>query len=235
VLRGKRIFLLFWAMTIKYRAQQWLAVGGSFRDGVSLLEMAGSIAARRHSRILQQAYISTKQKQALRNDLVRLISQLPEDDHPAPASSPAPAATTQKIPDTPRIIALRKQAISLHKERSDLKSRLLAQSLDDPDKYTDEDRYKLAQLIMDDNVPALDAIYDQVRRFEEEGIEPADDATMIKEDTVAKMKRVYSLRPQISRLKKRAEQGDKDAKEELSTKMNELESLEDELGLSPKE
>jgi hypothetical protein len=182
--------------------------------------------------MLRQTFISTSQKAALRNDLVRLLSQLPEDENIAPAvPPPSVAAVTQKIPDTPRMKAIKNKARAGHKVRSDLKSRLLVRSLDEPEKYTDADRLELAREIMEENVPMLDELHDQIRRFEDDGIEPADDAEMIKAQAVADMKKVYSLRPQISRLKKSVANGDKEAAKELSEKIAELEALEQSLRL----
>lgn len=212
-------------MTIRYRAQQWLSAGGSYREGVNLLEMAGAMAAaRRHGPVLQQSFISERQKLDLRNDLVRLISQLPEEEDIAPAAPPPSAMEAQKVPDTPRIIAIRNTAKGLHKERSDLKSRLLVRGLDEPEKYTDAQRLELAREIMESNVPALDALYDQLRRFEVEGIEPADDAEMIKQQTVNDMKEVYNLRPRISRLKK-AKPAQPEELKKLEDRLEELEQL----------
>lgn len=219
-------------MTIRYRVQQWLSAGGSFRDGVSLLELAGAAApARRHGPAMQQSFISAAQKKALRNDLVRLLSALPEDPDTAPAAPPPSQPLPQKLPDTPRIIAIRKKARGLHKERSDLKTRLLVRALDEPEKYTDEERFEIADQIMSGNVPQLDDYYDQIRRFEQDGIEPADDAQMIRDKTVGDFKEVLSIRPRISRLKKAAAKGDKEAETELATLQERLAELEATLGL----
>lgn len=222
-------------MTIRYRVQQWVSQGGSFRDGVGLLEMAGDRAANRYRSVLSQQFVSAAQKEHLRKEMVRLLGSLPEDSHPAPPASAG--SVEQRIPDTPRIIAMRKQARGFLKQRSDLKTQLIVKGLDNLEKYTDEERLAIAKAIMEDNVPELDVLYDQIRRFEQEGIEPADDEEMIRQDTVAKMKKVYSLRPQISRLRGALKKGgltnqEKSEKEvELAEKLAELEQIEDFLGL----
>lgn len=218
-------------MTIRYRVQQWLGEGGSFRDGVTLLEMAGALAAtRRHAPSLSQAFISPREKEALRVDMVRLLGQLPEDETSAPAPAPG-TPSPQKIPDTPRIAALRNKAILLLKARSDLKGRLLVRGLDDVEKYSDADRFEIAREIMLENVPALDEIYSQIRRFEDDGIEPADDAAMIRAQAVEEMKQVNSLRSKISRIQKAKKGGEKIDEEELDSLIQRKDELEEGLGL----
>lgn len=231
VLRGGWLFAFFRSMTIRYRVQQWLGEGGSFRDGVTLLEMAGALAAtRRHAPSLSQAFISAREKEALRVDMVRLLGQLPEDETPAPAPAPG-TPSPQKIPDTPRIAALRNKAILLLKARSDLKGRLLVRGLDDVEKYSDADRFEIAREIMLENVPALDEIYSQIRRFEDDGIEPADDAAMIRAQAVAEMKQVNSLRSKISRIEKAKKGGEKIDEDELNSLIQRKDELEEGLGL----
>jgi len=202
-------------MTIRKRAQAWLKDRGSFLDGVGLLESEGGRNALRYAPILKQQFVSQRNIERLRADVISMIGRLPADVDPAPSTSPAPASAPgingpQKVPDTPRITAIRNQQVMLHKQRSDLKSRLTARALDDPDNYTDADRYDLAVEIMA-TVPLLDELYDQTRRFEAEGIEPADDAQLIRRQTVAEMKERSNLRTKISRLKTAADKGDKAA------------------------
>lgn len=229
VLRGGGISLFIVAMTIRQRAQAWLKDRGSFLEGVQLLESEGGRNALRYAPILKQQFVSRADIERLRSDVVLLVGRLPADENPAAPTSPAPAAVPgrngpQKVPDTPRITAIRNQQVMLHKQRSDLKSRLTARALDDPDNYTDAERYELAIEIMA-TVPALDELYDQTRRFEAEGIEPADDAQMIRRQTVAEMQERSNLRSKISRTKKLADKGDKAAIDELASYQERLEEL----------
>ncbi|MEM9835150.1 MAG: hypothetical protein AAF828_01530 [Bacteroidota bacterium] len=204
--------------------EKWLSVGGSFRAGVELLERAGSRKSNTHRQVMAMRFIRSSQEQRLRSDLVQLLASLPEETPIAPSEYAIP----DRPADTPRVAALRREGILVMKERSDLKGRLLLKALDEPDNYTDEDRYELARKIMAENVPAADNIYGQIRRYEEQGIEPASDRELIRKEAINQMKERQSIMPQISRLKKAKSKGedfDADKLANLEARLIELNRL----------
>jgi hypothetical protein len=89
---------------------------------------------------------------------------------------------------------------------------------------------------MENTIPKLDDIYDQIRDFQESGIVPAVPLGNIVKETVEKMQRLQSIRSRISRLKKFLE-GKMEAKKrqeyevELLEKESEAIGIEKELGL----
>lgn len=219
---------------LKTRIRRWISEGGSFRQGVGLLEMAGAIRlATRHRCVLKaSSYVDAGRKKALRWDLVTVLKGLPDDSPaatpPLPGTAPCapPPAAPQPPADTPVITALRSRGVNLLKTRSDLKGRLLAMSIDAPDLYSDEERYELASEIMIDNVGALDETYGAIRRFEREGIEPAGDAEQKYRQGVEDMREINSLRPRISRLRSAKKKGNDVDEAQLSELEARLEELE---------
>lgn len=148
-------------------------------------------------------------------------------------TNPSESADPEE-PET--IVALRQEAIPLHKEYSHLKAELFRMVVDD-NKYSNEDRYTIAYKIMQEVLPTTDAIYDQIRAWNENGTLPPGPEDRIKADTVKKVQRVYSLRSRISRLKSslKGKLDDKKRKEyeaELLDKEIEVQQLELELGMS---
>ena len=185
----------------------YLRDGGSFLAGLQLLERGGAASARRHRIVAQKTFVQATDKERLRGDLVALLQALPADTVVDAPRATRPTKPVEKPADTPTITALRNKGVALLKERSDLKSRLLVAALDEPDRFSDAERYELAELIMDGNVPALDDTYGAIRRFEEEGVEPASDAEQRYRQGILDAREINSIRPQISRMKKAQRNG----------------------------
>jgi hypothetical protein len=165
--------------------------------------------------VLVRGIVAPSAKATLRGDIGRLLQSLPD---PEPSHSKASAISpllqrnragdqegVTRI-DTPAITALRERAIGLHKQRSDLKGRLLLMSLDEPDRFTDGERYEVAASIMGANVQELDSIYDALREYEQTGTEPALPADRSSqqhyERGVQDMRSIATLRSRISRLRR---------------------------------
>ena len=117
---------------------------------------------------------------------------------------------------------------------SDAKTRLNMMA-EDPDKYTDEDRYEVAAYLMEELQPEIDHIYGIIRAYEANGEVPAMPADDVVAETVKKMKRVLALRPHLSRARKElaaaSDQEKKTIIERIETMEEELAQLTTELGL----
>ena len=144
-----------------------------------------------------------------------------------------------------KVKALRKEGIQYHKQYADLKARLRA-LVDAPTLYTNEDRYNIAREIMEDVIPATDAVYDRIRAYEDTGILPESGTQQVIRDTVAKYEKLMSLRPRISRIRGWLEKGERQMKAglvklsekdlaelraELDEKLTQVQLIETELGI----
>lgn len=94
---------------------------------------------------------------------------------------------------------------------------------------SDEERYACAEQLMEEIIPTLDRIYDQIRAFEKDGTLPAPAAVNdVARQAVEDYKRMEkTLRPRISRLKKWIDKGLNDKKRVLSA--SEIEKYKKEL------
>lgn len=230
-------------MNLSNLIDQWLQTDGSFLEGVRLYKLTDNpIYAPRFERLLDQPYVDSDAKAHLRELLQVYLDQYPATH--SPTSTPEVIAANLPTPPEPAplmepapIQELRKQAIPLHKHYSHLKAQL-HQMVTDQDKYSDADRYAIAQQIMLEVLPQTDAIYDQIRNWETDGQLPAEPDNPIVAQTVEKMQKVYSLRPRISRLKAWLKKKGLTAskrrqyEQELLDKEIELKELEIELGLN---
>lgn len=216
--------------------QQWLDQGGSFQAGVQLYLQTGDRSYKLYfEQILQRPFVPRAAKDTLTRFLRSYLVQ-----HPAASILDAPAKV-----DPPAIYAvepapiqgLKAKGRELLKQRDALRAQLV-QMAQEEEKFTDAERFDLAQQIMDFLQPQIDDVYTKIRIWEENGELPVKGSvSSIVQETVEKFKRVMSLRPAISRLKKRFIDGTLNDEEritiekEIREKGLELHELEDALGL----
>lgn len=216
-------------MNLSELIHEWIHHEGSFIDGIRLLHLTGRPVAHFEAQ-LERPYVDPNQKQALAQQL-RQYLQL------NPPSKIIPAQPDEMLVEEPAAIQdLRRQAIPFHKRYSHLKAQLYQMSIE-TDKYSDADRYEIAKEIMEEVLPKTDAIYDQIRSWEETGDLPPEQNDELVRQTVEKMQRIQSLRPRISRLNKMlagklSNTKRKQYEKELIDKEIELKELENELGLN---
>lgn len=204
----------------------WLQSGGSYREGVALLETAGlSVVTER--RVLTRRLIRSAEKQALRERIEKLCAQ-------TGTTVAGLSQTTPQQHEPSSITEYRRRGRAKMKLYSDAKTRLNMMA-EDPDKYTDSDRYEVAEYLMEELQPEIDHIYGIIRAYEGKGEVPAMPADDVVAETVKKMKRVLALRPHLSRARKElttATPAEKKAIEERIEHMEEeLAQLSTELGL----
>lgn len=181
-------------MNLSELIHEWIHSEGSFIEGIRLLHLTGRPVAHFEAQ-LERPYVDPSQKQALAQQL-RQYLQL------NPPSKIIPVQPDEMPVEEPAAIQdLRRQAIPFHKRYSHLKAQLYQMSVE-TNKYSDPDRYEIAREIMEGVLPKTDAIYDQIRAWEETGELPPERNDELVRQTVEKMQRIQSLRPRISRLKK---------------------------------
>jgi hypothetical protein len=198
-------------------AQEWLDNNGKFSDGLRILEQLG-IQDEDLEKIQYRPFIPMSAVQKLRKILSKQADLAPtKKDIPNPTQEPN---TIQN---------LRKQGRLFLKKKDALKAQLYTASDDDS-------RFEIARQIMEEIIPTIDDIYDQIRAFEATGQLPITNEKSIVKQTVEKMLRIQSLRPRISKLKKMLN-GNLDAKarqtyeKELLEKEIELAQIREELDL----
>lgn len=183
---------------MRYRIRKWLDDNGSAISGLDLLMEAGDTrSSRRLNYLRTKAYIQADEKKSIRTALLNILAKMADTEDEDTEDDPQRV----KWADTPRIMALREEGRRLMKVRSDLKSRLVEMSVTSPEKYTDDDRFEVARLIVEENVPELDRVYGAIRKWEREGIEPPGEQDKLKKEIVDSFKELLILRPKVSRLR----------------------------------
>ena len=198
------------------RIKDWIKQGGSFLEGMQLLDQLGI-----KDSILEQAkhrpFITSSDKERLKQLLLPHI----ELESPSKPISTAEPASIQ---------AIRRKAILQLKKRDALRAQLAVVP-------SDQERFEIAQELMEEVIPTIDRLYDQIHQFEETGEVVREDQQSIIQQTVQKMQRIQSLRPRISRLKNWLTKTDLptnkkiEYQKELSEKEIELANLLSELNL----
>jgi HPt (histidine-containing phosphotransfer) domain-containing protein len=207
---------------MKEQIKTWLKENGSYRDGYYLLEKIGADESvlRPLRAGLDLPFIKPAMKNRLREALQYLIDSIPEGVQVISA-----AAEPQAVKD------LRDKAKSLHKEHAYLKAQLLNSA-------SDEDRYVLAERIMDNVIPQLDDIYDRIREWEATGRVRGESRREIVSEVVQKLNRRGSIRSILSRLKKQLQEKDlseserQEAEKKIVEVSAELEEIEQFLEIS---
>jgi hypothetical protein len=221
-------------MTIAQQIQKWFDEEGSYMNGVALMGLAG-YDNRRFQIYLSAAFVPYDIQQRLNSLLSSYLIEHPAEEaleKTEVRASPSTYSIPQKNePDA--ILALREKAKKWHKKQAMLHAEMRSAALAEDEKKT----YEYAREIMEDVIPTLDEIYDNIRKFQETGELPSLAATNdIVAQTVQKMERLYSFRSRVSRLKGKIKKGGEDDntiqkwKKELLEKELEIKRLENELG-----
>jgi|GEM_PF-2947685 len=216
--------------------QKWLEKKGSFRAGFLLYKETGNQRYLIYfKQMLQRPFLPDEAPKLLAKTLRTYLVDHPPTLDASLSSIQSIKTAREEIPVP--IQRLHSRGKSLLKQRDSLRSQLV-QMAHDQDKYTDNDRLELARQIMDLLQPQIDEVYTKIRLWEDEGQIPSEESiNSIVQDTVEKFKRVMSLRPAISRLKKRhaventGVEERKELEKEIRDKGIELHHLEDALGL----
>lgn len=185
--------------------QNWLTDNGSFKDGYQLYRATGD---NRHlaffTTSLRSAFLPPGAKDRLRTVLGDYLVKNP------PLPSSAKSVKTKSVPapqivnsEPQEVLSLRARGRHLLKQQSHLRARL-SEMTTAHEKYTDDDRYELVLELMKEVVPAIDDVYEKIRRWSEFGEipQPGTVSSIVKE-TVEKMQRLAALRSKISRDKRK--------------------------------
>lgn len=175
----------------------WLQEGGSYAQGVALYRQAGGSRPMAYfERRLGHTYVDPEVKARLREQLEAFSSLNP------PTSSIHPPQDAPRIAAEPEaILQLRKKAIPLHKQYSYLKAVLHTEATSP--RPSKRKLMLVCREIMNEVLPALDGIYDQIREWQHTGEVPDAPRPLVVEETVQKMLQVNSLRSRISHLRRR--------------------------------
>lgn len=172
-------------MTIETQIKYYLEQEGTYSDGVTLLKRTGTNVSF-FEKYLTAFYVPDNVESSL---IAALKSNLKEEKN-----------TKEKVSflqkeEPIQIAELREVAKKLHKKHTVLHEQMR-------NAKTDLKRYDFAKEIIQSVIPALDDIYDTIRKYEREGIVPTDyKKETVVQETVEKMQKITSLRSRISRLK----------------------------------
>jgi hypothetical protein len=213
------------------KIQTWLTKEGSYIDGLALLSTSGSTKVTSQLRnylsfplIPDHAYNSLTA--ALREYLLK---------HPVPLLVTASPAPTIALVDDSPVAPLRAQGRKQLMERDAARAQL-RQMVDHQEKYTDGERYELANLIMAIQAE-IDETYQRIEQYEQTGELPDQGTTYnIQQETIAKMNRMASLRSAISRLHSKLKNPNdiahkQEMESDLLAKQVELQNLAQELNM----
>ena len=178
----------------------WLEQDGSYTQGVALYRQTGGAKPPAYfEKHLSAAYVNPEVKAQLRAHLEAFSTLNP----PASYLTPVKVEYRKKEEniEPKAILKLREKAIPFHKQYSHLKAEL----------YTEATRKRpskrkllvISREIMNETLPVLDGIYDQIREWQLTGEVPDMPRPVIVEETVQKMLQVNSLRSRISHLRRR--------------------------------
>lgn len=222
------------SMGISDQIQAWIDADGAYITGVSLYRQVGGVKpVNYYHRYCTAAYLPAGIKDQLVRELQRYLRNHPPTTAITATPSRQKAKQSKKEPDA--IVALRQQAIPLHKRYSHLKAELYAAST--ASKPDESKLYELADEIMRKTIPSLDHIYDQIREWQRTGEVPDMPRPLLVEQTVQKMRSVQSMRSRISNLRRRvkreklSEQELQEIKLEIAEKEEQIAQISQELGL----
>jgi hypothetical protein len=176
-------------------AKEWLEKNGSFNEGVEILrQLGGNMAV--FLPLSQQSYISQADKHRLREAIQSLAAQLP----PSHNAKQEPAAEPEIIQQ------YREKGRLMMKLQADTHTRLKVSE-------SDQERYVLAEDLMERIIPQLDKVYDALRAWESDSILPvAIEVDSIRE-AGKKLNKWKTIKDRVIRLKRylktgKNEQGD---------------------------
>lgn len=185
----------------------WLEEDGSYAQGLALYRQTGGAKPLAYfERQMSARYVNPAVKAELRAQLETFSLLNP------PASSIKPGKAVQQMQEEQEaeraaqaepeaILRLREKAIPFHKQYSHLKAELYAEAI--RKRPSKRKLLVIAREIMNETLPKLDAIYDQIREWQRTGEVPDMPRPIIVEETVQKMLQVNSLRSRISHLRRR--------------------------------
>ena len=245
VLCSAMAFFYQYPMNLREQIIQWLD-DGYYLQGVALYRQVGGIYPISTFEGYEEAnYVPEAVEQKLRYALENYLTDNPVFEqevvyHPPKKKTihfqevePPPPTPTPTEPDV--IHRLRQQAKNLHKRQDDLKSRLNLM-VEEATKFSEQERYDIANELLAEVTPQLDSIYDRIREWQKTGEVPAVAKNDIVRDTVEKMQTIKYREQRISKikslLKKTPSQERKaDLEKELLEKQVEVKKLKEELGL----
>ena len=177
------------------KIQTWLTDEGSYIDGLALLSTSGNNKLTLQLRsYLSFPMIPEHAYDSLTAALREYVLKYP----PPPMEPVSPLPKIALVDDSP-IAPLRAQGRKLLMERDAARAQL-RQMVAHQEKYTDEERYQLANLIMTVQ-SEVDEVYQRIEQYEATGELPDQGtAYAIQQETISKMNRMASLRSAISRL-----------------------------------
>lgn len=183
---------------------QWFADDCPFRKGVEIYRQVGGVTPISYFERYQQArflpdavdnrlqYLLRSALETLRDEEDVSITKTTQADG---VSEFATIVQKTDIPEPISIQQLRQEAKGIHKRHSFIHAQMVMAD-------SDEKRYECAKEIMLDIIPALDALYDRIRAWQETGELPAVAAPSKDRDeyVITKMLRRNSLKSRLSRL-----------------------------------
>ena len=219
-------------MSIYQSIQKWIHDGQVYVEGVRIYrQIGGSYPLHYFEQYCEAPFVPTEVEAHLYFFLSTYDGPDQSDSTSIPQSIDTPAISPIQRPEDPTIIQqLRQKAKSLHKQHDYQKGQLHQAS-------SPQERYEIAQSIMEVTIPALDKTYHQLRVYEQTGALPSMNADPdLVATIVKKMQHRETLKSRLSRLKgllKKTTDGETRGKyrKEQIAKALELAELEQELGL----
>lgn len=244
VLASPPLFLHFWIMNILEKVRQWFDQDCPYLPGVALYRQTGGAYPIHIFEGYEQAnFVPQDLEQRLQYALSlflqnhpseKITSEEKEVEQPQKRTIVQNLEVDLTVDQEPEVIQqLRAKARSLHKRHAHLKAQL-------PLGETPADRYQIAFEIMENIIPSLDEIYDQIRDWQATGTlpeaPPSDEVQLAIQDTIKKMNRRGTLASRISLLKRKLQKKLKDGQQqkyqkELLDKQVELQQIEEALSL----
>lgn len=219
-------------MKLQTEVKNWIESNGHFGAGIAfLLGIGKSEVYIRLVPYLGGFFVPAQAKEELKYVLTKWLETQPPlenvQEEFVEVEETAKVVTKKEEPQS--VFLLREDAKRLHKRHSFVNANLHQAD-------SDEKRFELAREIMEDIIPKLDNIYDQIRDYHKSGTLPEVPTTNVVKETVEKMQRLQSIRSRISRLKGFLEGKLNDKKKEeytteLLSKEKEAMGIEKELGL----
>lgn len=212
--------------------QQYIEQGGSFRQGVELLQQVNHRAAAPFARLLGRPFVDPAQKEKL-IDALQVYAGAKVDTPQLTLSNIS--RYTNREADHPAISEYRERGRMLKKQESFLHAQLVTVAQEDSSDTQQQRLYDLADQIMQVE-GQLDEVYDAIREYERTGALPVAGKAAVIADTVSKMQRRDSLRSMVYRLRKKIavekDPAEKDIlQRDLEAKEHEIAQISGELGL----
>lgn len=218
--------------------QIWLQEDGSYREGLNLLRQFGSSSeVQFFERIGRKPYINNDEKEALQKALRQKIKTYSPDEKGVSAKFAPGVARNHSSPSEPESIRrLREQGKSWKKKESFYHAQLVTIAQEPESEGRKKRLFDLAKKILEEVEVNLDRIYDQIRAYEQEGIEPVPQKLEYMKKGVEIYRKIESLRTGIAHKTKKLKQEKSQAEKErlaadIAQKEEEMQKLKDQLEL----